>query len=366
MSVLFDIFLVVPPGLEAHLAEEARAGGFAVQSVDPGGVTVQGDWTEVWRANLQLRGATRVLVRLAEFRAMHLAQLDKRARRLAWSDWLRPGTPVEVEATCRKSKIYHNRAASERVQNAITEAIGSGDGDPELTVKLRIEDDMVTISLDSSGDALHRRGHKLRLNKAPMRENLAALFLRAAGFDGTMPLYDPMCGSGTFPIEAAEIAAGLYPGRSRAFAFQQLASYAPEAFERMKRRLAPVPPARFFGSDRDTGAVKMSQENAERAGVSHLAAFHHAAISDAKPPTDQPGLVIVNAPYGGRIGNKKPLFGLYGAFGQVMKERFQGWRVALITSDGGLAKASGLPFAPPGPVVDHGGIGIRLWQTKAL
>ena len=365
---VFEIFLAAPPGLEPLLAEEARAAGFAGVAVAAGGVTLQGGWPEVWRANLGLRGAGRVLARMAEFRALHLAQLDKRARRVDWAAVLRPDVPVKVEATCRASRIYHAGAAAQRVARAIAEGIGAPvTDDAALRVMVRIEDDLCTISLDTSGEPLHRRGHKQAVNPAPMRETLAALFLRACGYDGSEPLVDPMCGAGTFVIEAAEMAAGLMPGRSRAFAFEHLATFDPAAWAALKARApGPVPPLRFFGSDRDQGAIAMSRANAERAGVEGVTRFDRAAISDLARPEGPPGLVIVNPPYGARIGNRKLLFGLYATLGQVLRDRFAGWRVGLVTADAGLAKTTGLPFAAPGPVVPHGGLKIRLWQTGPL
>jgi putative N6-adenine-specific DNA methylase len=126
-------------------------------------------------------------------------------------------------------------------------------------------------------------------------------------------------------------------------------------------------PVRFFGSDRDDGAIRSSVANAERAGVSGITAFRRAAVSDAVPPEGvEPGLVIVNPPYGARIGDRKQLFALYGAFGRVMRDRFGGWRVGLITSDGGLAKATGLTFLPMGETVAHGGLRIALYRTDVL
>lgn len=367
MDDTFDIFLVTAPGLETHLADEARAAGFSVSGIIPGGVTATGGWPDVWRANLTLRGATRVLVRLAGFRAMHLAQLDKRARKLPWTDWLRADTPLRVDAICRKSRIYHNKAAAQRIEGALTAAGLALSNEAPITLKVRIEDDFCTISVDSSGDSLHKRGLKQQVNKAPMRETLAALFLRAAGFNGTEPIFDPMCGSGTFPIEAAEIALGLLPGRTRSFAFEKLASFDAEAWEAMRHSGNPVTSDLLFsGSDRDQGAVAMSVANAERAGVNHVTRFTCAPIGTAAPPEGAPGLVISNPPYGGRIGNKKPLFGLYAAFGERMKEAFPGWRVALVTSDGGLARATGLDWADIGPIVDHGGTKVRLYQTVPL
>jgi len=368
MSDSFEIFLVTAPGLEGLLADEARQGGFDVTGTIPGGVTLTGGWPEVWRANLCLRGATRVLARVASFRAMHLAQLDKRARKLPWGDWLRPDTPVQVEAACRKSRIYHAGAATQRVEGALQGAGIPVTKGAALSVRVRIEDDLCTISLDTSGDALHKRGHKEQVNKAPMRETMAALVLRGCGYTGTGPVYDPMCGSGTFVIEAAEIALGLNPGRSRRFGFEQLASFDAGAWAAMQATsgvaggagVAPV----FFGSDRDQGAVQMSRANAKRAGVDHVTAFDMKPVSEAEPPCDTPGLVIVNPPYGGRIGTKKLLYGLYASFGERMKSRFAGWRVGLVTTDAGLAKATGLTWAAPGPVVAHGGLKVRLWQAQ--
>ena len=365
MSEDLKIFLVVSPGLENVLATEARGIGLKVTSIVSGGVEAVGDWEKVWQANLDLRGATRVLVRLVEFRAMHLALLDKRARKLPWTDWFRPAVPVRVEATCRKSRIYHDKAAAQRIEGAVASAGIPIDPKASLIIKARIEDDLCTISVDTSGLSLHKRGLKAQVNKAPMRETLAAMFLRAAGFDGSGPVVDPMCGSGTFVIEAAQIAAGLQPGRARGYAFEHLASFDAARFALLKRDfVVPDGSARFFGSDRDAGAVSMSQANAETAGVAATTQFQQCAVGDIAPPAGPPGLVIVNPPYGGRIGNKGALHGLYGAFGKVMHEKFTGWKVGLITSEGDLARSTGLNWEKPGPIVDHGGTKIRLWQTQ--
>jgi putative N6-adenine-specific DNA methylase len=362
-----EIFLVATPGLEAPLLVEAVERGFAGARIGEGGVTVEGPWSEAWRANLELRGASRVLVRIASFRAMHLAQLDKRARKLAWSEVLRADVPVEVEATCRRSKIYHSGAAAQRVATAIREELGAPvTAGAELVVKVRIEDDLVTISIDTSGEMLHKRGHKEAVNRAPMRETLAALFLRQAGFDGSGPVFDPMCGSGTFVIEAAEIAAGLKPGRNRSFAFEQLANFDRKAWDAMRAAGTPtVPAARFSGSDRDAGAIGMSRANAERAGVAAWTGFTEADIADIVPPEGPPGLVIVNPPYGARIGERSAMVPLYRTMGQSLR-RFSGWRVAMITTEAALANATGLPFAAPFPPVLHGGIRVSLFVTPPL
>jgi putative N6-adenine-specific DNA methylase len=361
----FEIYLVATPGLEAPLCAEAVAAGFADARVVEGGVAFTGTWPEVWRANLCLRGATRVLARIASFRAMHLAQLDKRARKLDWAAMLRPDVPVKVEASCKRSRIYHAGAASQRVAKAIEEELGAPVAeDAALRVMVRIEDDLVTISLDTSGDSLHKRGFKAGVAKAPMRETMAAMFLAQCGYDGTQTVLDPMCGSGTFVIEAAEIALGLKPGRERSFAFEQLPSFDRSAWDAM-RAPAPLRPvtARFYGSDRDPGAIRMATDNAERAGISNLVSFTQQSIETLEPPEGLPGLIIINPPYGTRIGNKAPLLGLYRSMGNVIRTKFAGWKVGIVTSDKDLARATGLGLELVEPTVLHGGLRVGLWRT---
>ncbi len=373
----FEIFIVTSPGFESVLCAEARVRGFREPTPVKGGVTVKGGWPEVWRANLEIRGASRVLARFAEFRAFHLAQLDKRARRVDWDEILRPDMPFRVEASCKGSRIYHQGAAAQRIEKAIRDTIGAPvSPEAELCIKARIDDDLCTISVDTSGDSLHKRGHKEAVNKAPMRETLASLFLRQCGYDGTEPVVDPMCGSGTFIIEAAEIAAGLKPGRSRRFAFEQLATFDEAAWQRLRdmregtgdgiKSDSRVPALRFYGSDRDAGAISMSRANAARAGVAEMTEFQQHAISDLVAPSGPPGLVIINPPYGTRMGDKKPLYSLYRALGQTLLTRFVGWRVGLITNEASLAGATGLPFAPPAGPVSHGGLRVTLFLTGPL
>ena len=364
----FEIFLVAMPGLEADLCDEARALGFGDAVVVTGGVALQGTWPDVWRANLYLRGASQVLARIGSFHVSHLAQLDKLARKFPWGDTLRADVPVRVEVTCKKSRIYHAGAAAQRIETAIREELGAViDEKAGLCVRARIEDNLCTLSLETSGEALHKRGHKLGIGKAPMRETMAAMLLRQCGYKGDEPVLDPMCGSGTFVIEAAEIAARLAPGRERAFAFEQLKSFDAAAWQRMKKAdMAMKPGITFHGSDRDAGAIAMATANAERAGVSGFTQFRQLAVSSLEQPSGPAGLVIVNPPYGTRIGNKKPLHDLHKAFGQVMLAKFSGWRVGLVTSEPALAKSTGLPFLPPGRSMLHGGLRVQLCQTKAL
>ena len=359
----FEIFLVAPPGLEAALCAEAKAHGFPSSKQVTGGVVFHGSWPDVWRANLELRGPSHVLARIGEFHAVHLAQLDKLSRKFPWGQFLRSDVPLRVEVTCRKSKIYHAGAAKQRIATAIKEELKATiSEDAELCIKARFENNLCTISIDTSGEPLHKRGHKTATGKAPMRENLAAMFLQQCGYTGNEPVVDPMCGSGTFVIEAAEMAMGLNPGRSRTFAFQQLKGFDTAAFAKMRNQLARGTSFLFYGSDRDAGAIASARANADRAGVSAVTHFHHLPISDLQPPEGPKGLVIINPPYGTRIGDKKKLQDLHATLGKVLLQRFKGWRVGLITTDASLAKATGLPFQKPFGPVNHGGLKVFLFQ----
>ena len=364
----FEIMLVCTPGLEKALAAEAAEQRFALAGTLPGGVLLQGTWKDVWRANLNLRGAGAVLARIGEFHALHLSELDKRARKFPWNRWLPRGANVSVTASCHASKLYHSGAVKARFETALHEEVGATISDAALVeIMVRMDKDVCTLSINTSGTALHKRGHKEAVGKAPMRETMASLLLRQAGYKGQEPVLDPMCGSGTFIIEAAEIAAGLAPGRSRQFAFEQLKTFDTDDWEELKGLASPRTVAhKFHGSDRNAGAISSAKANAERAGVAAFTDFQQSPISALKRPEGPAGLIIANPPYGGRLGDKQKLRDLYASFGKVVLERFSGWRVALVTNEEPLARATGLPFqAPVGPIL-HGGLKVRLYQTAPL
>lgn len=367
----FEIFLATAPGLEQLLCDEVKANGFRAPKAVPGGVCIEGRWHDVWRANLMIRGASRVLARIARFRVTQLTELEKRARGIPWGATLRRDVAVRVEASCSRSRIYHSGAAAERIAKAIQQSIGAPiSDDAGLTIAVRFENDVCTVSVNTSGELLHKRGFKEAVAKAPMRENLAALFLRQCGYTGTEPVLDPMCGSGTFVIEAAEIASGLLPGRARAFAFEQLATFDAKAWQKLRdertARAALTTDLRFHGSDRDANAISMSEANSHRAGVDTIATFTTCSASAIERPSGPPGLVIVNPPFGERIGDRKKLQPLYRGLGQRLLDKFSGWRVGIITTDTALAKATGLPFLPPPAPVPHGGLRITLFRTAPL
>lgn len=364
----FEIMLVCTPGLEKVLAAEAAEQRFALAGTRPGGVLLNGTWKDVWRANLNLRGCGAVLARIGEFRASHLSELDKSARRFPWSKFMPRHTHLRVSASCTASRVYHSGAVKMRLENALTEdghmAI---DDDADLELMARIDKEICTLSLNTSGSPLHKRGHKEAVGKAPLRETMASLFLRQCGYTGAEPVLDPMCGSGTFIIEAAEIACGLAAGRTREFSFQHLKSFDAALWAEMKDAVVPkATHDMFLGFDRNVGVIAAASANAERAGISAVTKFQQSPIGALQRPDGKPGLVIVNPPYGGRIGDKQKLKDLYGAFGNVMTERFSGWRVGLITNEEPLARATKLNFAKISETVLHGGLRVRLYQTSAL
>ena len=361
----FEIFIACVPGLEHELLSEIKKNNFKQTKLMVGGASLFGDWRDVWRANFYLRGATKVLVRFASFRATHLAQLDRLSHKLNWENLLQYKKSFRVETVCRKSKIYHSGAATERISKAISDKIDAKE-DPNsgIVIKTRISSDICTISLDSSGEGLHKRGYKIATGKAPIRETLAALFLQKMKFDGSQVVYDPMCGSGTIVIEAAEIALGLPAGRNRTFAFMELPSFQKDEYEKLTKINQKKINLKFYGSDRDNGAIQNSIKNSKKANVETFCRFKTSSISDATPPTQEPGIILVNPPYGKRVGDRKNLFALYRSLGQTLSEKFIGWQVGIITSDPGLAKATELKFLDISSAVDNGGIKVKLYETK--
>ncbi len=276
-------FAVAAPGLHALLAAEMRQLGLipATSEGESGGVGFNGGLGELYTANLRLRTASRVLVRLGGFHAASFSELVARAARLEWERYLQPGQPFHISVTCHKSRLYHSSAVAERVAAAIGTRLGAPspltratDEEAERPAQLilaRLLNDQVTLSLDSSGALLHRRGYRLETAKAPLRETLAAALLLASGWDRSSPLLDPFCGSGTIAIEAARMALGIPPGAQRSFAFMDWPGFQPQLWgEILSAAAVPEPLASIpaiQASDRDAGAIRIAQANAERAGV---------------------------------------------------------------------------------------------------
>jgi putative N6-adenine-specific DNA methylase len=364
------LFAVCAPGLEPLLLAELAALNLPGVA-EAGGVSFEGGISAIYRANLHLRTASRILMRAGEFYAAAFSELRKKASRLLWERHLSPERPVALRVTCHKSKLYHSGGVGQRLAGALEDHLGrpvpvvkfddETSPAPQLIVA-RLDHDLCTISLDTTGEILHHRGYRLETAKAPLRETLAAALLLACGYDGSGPLVDTFCGSGTIPIEAALIAARVAPGKKRRFAFMDWMGYDHRLWRALLAESAETerqPAFGVIGSDRDEGAVRIAQENAARAGVTEWTAFEHRAVS-AVEPLQPAGWVVTNPPYGMRVSEGKDLRNLYAQFGNLLRARFGGWKVGFVCNDRALAGQVGLKLAQT-LRFSNGGIPVGLY-----
>ncbi len=381
---LLKVFAVCAPGLEPYTGQELRNLGISTTAAFPspgehsgeeeGGIEFSGYRKDIYRANLHLRTASRILVRLDEFYTTTFSELRKKASRLAWEKYIRPGQEVSFHVTCRKSRLYHSDAVAERIQGAIQDHLGklpanskpkAGSESARQLVVIRLVNDLCTISINSSGELLHRRGYRLETAKAPLRETLAAGLLLASGWDGVTPLIDPFCGSGTIPIEAALMANHIPPGLKRHFSFMDWPGFSAVEWQKLleNSRSGDQPvPVQIMASDRDAGAIQMAQSNAERAGVSQSIQFSCRAVSAIEPPA-APGWIVTNPPYGVRVSSNHDLRNLYAQMGKVFRLKCPGWNFGLLCSDMKLLGNTGLEYAGMLNLV-NGGIGVKFATGK--
>lgn len=386
-----DCFAIAAPGLEPLLEAELKELSIKCKAV-PGGVEWKGSESSIAIANLWSRIASRVVVRIGEFRARSFFELERHAKKVEWDKYLAPGAPVQFRVTARKSKLYHTGAIAQRLQEAIARKTGKdvviadgGDDDeateqksrslpatgmtngagstaPQLFI-VRFERDEAVISADTSGELLHRRGYRQAIAKAPLRETLAAAMIRGSGWNARTPLVDPMCGSGTIPIEAAMIARKIPPGLHREFSFLHWPGADTTRWkalvEHASSQILPKCPVAIAGSDRDAGAIEASQANAERAGVAGDIRFTTQSVSGAVPVGEGDGLLIMNPPYGERIGETEALRNLYAQVGNVARANFEGWDFAMLSANRTLEGQTGIDLVERFKT-SNGGIPVRL------
>jgi len=372
---IYNLFAACSPGLEFFLHQELVHLGLRpsnqnnLPTAGEGGVSFQGSLSSVYQANLNLRTATRVLVRLGEFHTTKFVELHCKSANLAWEQFITPGLPLNLRVTCRQSRLYHSGAVSQRIAEAITDRLGFPSpidkASPEETsaqrIVIRLQNDVCTLSLDSSGDPLYKRGYRQAIGKAPLRETVAATMLLASGWDMQSPLIDPFCGTGVIPIEGALMSAGIPPGINRRFAFMDWPVYDPRVWKALlvvanKKILLPEPS--IYGSDRDAGSIRMAHENAARAGVAARVVFKHHAFSSLEPHIG-PGWLVTNPPYGVRVSHNQDLRDLYAGFGTLLRKHFQSWKVAFLCTDDKLATLTRLRFEK-GLSLNNGGIPVKL------
>ncbi len=335
----------------------------------------QGSRRVLYKANLHLRTASRILVRLGEFHAAAFPELRRKGSRLPWENFLGPGQPITLRVASHKSRLYHQRAVAERVVGAIEDRLGQrmpyeqGDreveSNPAQLILVRLVHNRCLFSVDSSGALLHQRGYRLANAKAPLRETLAAGMVLASLWDGGSPFIDPFCGSGTIAIEAALLAKNIAPGRARRFAFMNWPDFDGELWQSLLAEAEPrgvVFPPPILASDRDRGAIEAAQANAARAGVSDCIGFSCRPISAIEPPSG-PGWVVTNPPYGVRASRSKDLRNLYAQFGNVLRTKCPGWRLAMLSGSIQLQRSVGLDFDKGIPLM-NGGLRVRLVKAK--
>ncbi len=345
----FDLFAVTALGLESVCLRELTALGIKDVAPCKGGVSFQGGLEELYRANLWLRSATRVLVRLGTFGCKDFPELYRKALRLPWGRFIKPGTGMQVKATSRGSRLMHTGRIAETVLESAYRVVGAADESsdgPAQLILVRFEDNQCQISVDSSGALLHRRGYRQKIGPAPMRETLAAGILMMLDWDVSTPLVDPMCGSGTFIVEGALMGMRRAPGLAREFAFMHWPRYRPGLWQVLQTQARtseqPVTPP-LIGRDRDSVVVEAACCNATSAGVGDVTLFESAELGRGDVPT-QSGLVLCNPPYGGRLGRDESMTGLYRQLGEVYRSVYCGWLGAVLCPVGPLSKALGEGF----------------------
>lgn len=302
MNVSREFYVVVAPGLESLSARELEALGFTGLIVSKGGVTFKGTLEDAAKANLWLRTATRVVARVGEFDAPGRRELAARAKRFDWTPFFTRGSSLRIHVTCRSSQLYHTGLVAEVLHQALGTRPAPTESDAPLLL-VRIAKDRCTLSFDTSGELLHKRGARQEISRAPLRETLAASLLLSCGYNGESAFVDPMCGSGALVLEAAAIATHRAPGLERSFALEHWPAFRTEVLDKLRDtaragiRRAPAP---ISGSDIHAGALAQAGRNAERAGVTEDIQLERVDAALRQAPAES-GLIAVNPPWGKRV-----------------------------------------------------------------
>jgi putative N6-adenine-specific DNA methylase len=365
-------FATCARGIEPVLADELRSLGASAVEPGRGGAAFAGDRALLYQANLWLRTAIRVLMPVLTAPVSSPDELYDAVRSLDWSRYLTPEHTLAVDCNVRDSQITHSKYAALRTKDAICDQFVERCGrrpsvdveQPLVPLNLHIYRNEAVLSLDSSGASLHKRGYRPILLKAPLNEALAAALVLLTGFRGETAFVDPLCGSGTLPIEAAWLALRRPPGLTRRrFAFQSWLDYDVGLWTQLRdearRGVRKELPAPVVGSDVRRDAVEWSKTNARAAGIGHLVRFEAKDVREFRPPDGPPGVLLCNPPYGERIGEEKEWRGLYQTLGEVFRERCAGWTAYVFTGNARLAREIGLQPAAQVPLF-NGKIPCRL------
>ena len=369
-----SFFSPCPRGLEAALAEELVALG--AQSVEPvhGGVGFKGDWLTCYRANLESRIATRVLWRITEGRYRSEEDIYRIAYAPTWARWFTADETIRVYVTAQRCPLKSLEFITLRIKDAVCDHFRSITGkrpsvdtaNPDVRVHAFLTRDAVTLYLDTSGEPLYKRGFKRAAVEAPLKENLAAGILRLTGWTPAEALVDPMCGSGTFLIEAAQIALDVAPGLGRHFAFEKLKNFDRAGWAALRGaaevRRKPPRELAIYGSDLVAEQVRRAGINLEAAGLKDCVRLMRADILELDPPAES-GVMVSNPPYGVRIGEESELAAFYPELGDALKAHWAGWRCHFLSADPALPKGMGLKASRRTPLF-NGALECRLFEYR--
>ena len=369
-------FATCPRGLEPLLAKELQELKAENIHAVGGGVGFGGDFALCYQANLESRIASRVLWQVATSRYRSEDDIYHAAYELPWNDWFEPEHTLRVEVTAIRSPLQSLNFVTLKIKDAVCDKFRRLSGHrpsvdthrPDIPIQGHLTERDFTLYLDTTGDPLFKRGKRVAQGEAPLRENLAAGILRLAGWLPGIPLLDPMCGSGTFFLEAAQMALDIAPGLGRHFSFEKLKNFDRRRWQELLRQGAARQKSRvplsIYGSDVSGEALKSARANLAAAGLEQVVSLKQANILEISAPAKE-GIIVTNPPYGVRLGEQKELAELYPKLGDLLKKQFGGWRAYILSADMRLPKLIRLAASKRTPLF-NGPLECRLFEYKMV
>lgn len=340
-----QFFASTARGLVEPLYTELKDLGLQVTDKYIGGVFFESNWEGAYKANLHSRLASRILKPVLDFTAYQPEELYNQILRHDFTKYINPTQTIAIDASVTDSMMRDQRFVAMKVKDAIVDQFREKFGvrpdvdnkNADLRIHVRAIKNQFNIALDLSGDSLFKRGYRKEVGEAPLKENLAAGLIKVTEWDGKSSIVDLMCGSGTFLIEAAMMAMNIAPGMARSgFGFQNWLNYDESAWEKLVSEAIEAEKEeldfKFFGYDIDRKVLANAKDNAKRAGVDNVVEFHKEAVATVEPPAEK-GLIIVNPPYGARIGDEDNLRDVYRDLGFTLKHRFKGWDAWILSGN---------------------------------
>jgi putative N6-adenine-specific DNA methylase len=369
-----QFFAPCPRGLEQVLADELKDLGVTGASVTPGGVAFSGPFETIYTVNLHSRIASRVLWRVAHGPYRTEKDLHALAHATAWEKYFPATHTLRVDVVATRSPLKSLKFATLTVKDGVCDRFREREGVRPSIAKLGadarvyayLNETQVTLYLDTSGEALFKRGYRVAEVEAPIRENLAAGILKLVGWNPEIPLYDPMCGSGTFLIEAAQIALGIPAGSKRRFGFYKLKQFDAPAWQRLRdvaRQAAPQA-LQVHGSDISKDALRAALSNFTAAGVDEVIRIRSGDMLDMPAPAPS-GIMVCNPPYGERLSDLESLAAFYPKLGDALKKHYAGWSCHFISADKRMEKALRLKATRKVPLM-NGDLDCRLYEFKVV